>query len=40
MYLFGALIAGWMKWQRGKIVAVGIMIMIVLLNSVAGEGGT
>ena len=30
MYLFGAFISGWMKRRRGKIVAMGIMIVIVL----------
>ena len=32
MYLFGAFISGWMKRWRGKIVTVGIVIVIVLLS--------
>ena len=32
MYLFGAFISGWRKRRRGKIVEVGIMIVIQLLS--------
>ena len=35
-YLFGALFREWMKSRRGKIVAIMIMIVIVLLNSGGG----
>ena len=38
MYLFGVLISGWMERRRGKIVAMVIMIVIVLLSSVCGGG--
>ena len=37
MYLLGAFISGWMKRRRGKIVAVEIMIVIVLLNGGRGD---
>ena len=38
MYLLGAFISGWTKRRRGKIVAVGIMTVIVLLSD-WGRGG-
>ena len=36
MYSFGALISGWMKRRRGKIVTMVIGIGIVLLSSMRG----